>query len=118
MLYLFPELIQTPELPDTSDFSSSALGSIYDKLCEKIRNGEMISMDTLASTLSREEMELLAKIIQGSEIKHRSKNGMGDCIKKIKYQKEIRESRKSKNKEDIALAAWRMRQNEMNEKKK
>jgi len=118
LLYLFPELIQTPELPDTSDFSSSALGSIYDKLCEKIRNGEMISMDTLASTLSREEMELLAKIIQGSEIKHRSKNGMGDCIKKIKYEKEIRESKKSKNKEDIALAAWRMRQNEMNEKRK
>ena len=47
----------------------------------------MINMDTLASSLSREEIELLTKIIQGSEIKHRSKNGMGDCIKKIKYKR-------------------------------
>ena len=114
LLYLYPELIKTPNLPNASDFSSSVLGCIYKKICDHINNGSTINMNTLADRFSKEEIELLTKSIQGSELsrynRHRNREGIFDCINKINRRKRLRE--RKNDKEGIAMEVWRMRQNQ------
>jgi len=113
LLYLYPELIKTPQLPKSSDFSSPFLGRIYEELCDQIKNGYTVNMDVLAGRMSKAEMELITKILQGSEISRRNIKGITDCVQKIRKQKMLRESKKSKDKEDIVIAMMKMKQEEM-----
>ncbi len=93
LLYLEPELIATENLPAPEDFSSPALANIYRQLCEKIRKGDAISMNTIAESLSREEMGLLTTVLQKPQTIKRSKLGISDYIRTIKDARERRESR-------------------------
>ena len=93
LLYLEPELIKTPDLPLGTDFSSPALGQIYETLCHRINNGDMINMNTLAAGLNKEEMGLLAGILQKPQSLSRSEKGMADYIQKIREGKERRQKK-------------------------
>ena len=113
LLYLYPELIKTPGLPHFSDFSSPVLGQIYEKMCIHISNNSMVNMNTLTDGFSKEEIELLTKIIQGSELsrnnRQRSRNGIYDFIKIINEEKQLRER---KDKEDFMMEIWKKRKSQ------
>ena len=91
LLYLEPDLIQTPDLPDGASFSSPGLGRIFDALCARIRRGDSVSTDLLAGELSGDEMSLLVSILQKPEVLSRSRQSIADYIAKIKERKELRE---------------------------
>ena len=114
LLYLYPELIKTPHLPDPSDFSSSALGNIYQILCERIKDGAAISTNTLANSMSTDELGLLTRIVQKPQSAKRVKTGITDCIQIIKKKKELREA---KDKNDYLLAFLKLKQEEENRNK-
>ena len=90
LLYLDPERINTPGLPDEEDFSSQALGKIYGTLCRRMRSGASVSVDTLADSMNSEEVSLLVSLLQKPEVISRSERSMADYISKIKERKELR----------------------------
>ncbi len=91
LLYLEPDLIRTPDLPDASSFSSAGLGRIYELLCTRIRSGDSVSTDLLAGQLSSDEMSLLVSILQKPEVLSRSAQSIADYTAKIKERKKLRE---------------------------
>ena len=113
LLYLYPELIKTPGLPHFSDFSSPVLGQIYEKICIHINNNSMVNMNTLTDGFSKEEIELLTKIIQESELsrynRKRNRNGIFNCIRMIDESKQLKET---KDKNDYLLKIMKMKQKE------
>ena len=90
LLYLEHELVNTPGLPDKEDFSSPALGDIYDALRSALEKGENATADTLAARLTQDELSLLVSLLQKPEVLKRSRQSLGDYIGKIKERKNIR----------------------------
>ena len=87
LLYLEPELIKTEGLPSQEDFSSEALGKIYRILRKKITEGSHISIGSLSSELSQEEMNLLVSILQKPEQLSNGPKALNDYIQRIREQK-------------------------------
>ena len=90
LLYLEHELIKNPALPPREDFSSPALGDIYSALRQGLESGGHVSVDTLAASLTKDEMSLLVSILQKPEVLKRSEQSLRDYIDKIKDRKQVR----------------------------
>ncbi len=88
LLYLEPELARSDGLPSPDEFSSEALGKIYTVLLRKTADGDSISVGSLSSELSQEEMNLLVSIIQKPELLSGSSRALKDYIQRIQEQKE------------------------------
>ena len=86
-----PALAKSPGLPDASDFSSPALGTIYALVRERIARGESVDPNLLGQELSADEMSLLVRIMQKPEILSRGDQALRDYIKKIQEQKDARQ---------------------------
>ena len=90
LLYLEPELVKRPDLPEPEDFSSPALGNIYTVLRERLLRGESVSAAALGGVLGSEEMSLLVSILQKPENLSRSGQSLTDYIGRIREQKQRR----------------------------
>ena len=90
LLYLEHELVRRPGLPAGEDFSSAALAHIYSALRQGLEKGDNVTVDTLAASLSNEEMSLLVSILQKPEILKRSEQSFRDYINKIQDRKKLR----------------------------
>ena len=88
LLYLEPELARTEGLPQPGEFSSEVLGTIYAVLCRKIAAGDSISVGSLSSEITQEEMNLLISIIQKPELLSNSSRALNDYIQRMQEQKE------------------------------
>ena len=97
LLYLEHELINKAELPDREDFSSVALGDIYTAIRIALEKGEHVSVDTLAASLTNDELGLLVSILQKPEVLKRSEQSLRDYIDKIKDRKIIRSGKTDLN---------------------
>ena len=84
LLYLEPSLINTPGLPEGSDFSSPALSNIYGQVCSRLRDGGTVSAASLGGVLNGEEMSLLVSILQKPENLSRSTESLRDYIARIR----------------------------------
>ena len=88
LLCRFPE--QFRDLPlGKEDFTSPALGGLYEAIYAQARAGGSFSAAALEQRFSPEEMALLAAILQRDEISAASAGqAMGDYIKKIRAEKD------------------------------
>jgi len=84
LLYMEPELIKQPGLPEVEEFSSKALGRIYSVLREKIKNGDHIDVSTLSAELSADEMSLLVSIQHKPEDLSKAAGTLRDYISKMR----------------------------------
>ena len=66
LLYRFPERFTDAALSG-SDFSSPALGRLYDAMKTRAREGQAVSVAALGESFTQEEMALLADIISRDE---------------------------------------------------
>ena len=92
LLYRFPE--QFSGLPLTgADFSSPALGKMFDTLTARIRAGQSVSVTVLGEQFESEELSLLTDIIRQDVIRpEAASDAMADYIKKIQEEKDKAES--------------------------
>lgn len=90
LLFRDPSLISDSGLPDPTDFSSEALAAIYKLLRLKIASGELPSINSMASELNSEEMNLLVSILQKPELLSSSSSVLQDYSRRIHEQKELR----------------------------
>ena len=97
LLYLEHELVNNAALPDKEDFSSPALGSIYDAIRRGLENGGNVTVDTLAASLSNDELSLLVSILQKPEVLKRSEQSLMDYIGKVKDRKNFRSGKPDLN---------------------
>lgn len=88
LLYLEPSLGRRSDLPRAEDFSSQALGHIYEVILGKLLRGEAVSTDILSEYLSSGEVSLLIRILQKPEILSNAEATLSDYINKIHEQKE------------------------------
>ena len=72
------------------DFSSPALGGIFELLCGQISAGESVFLPALTGRLSPEEMSLLTRIDQEPESTANSEKALADYIKIITEEKQKR----------------------------
>ncbi len=105
LLYRFPE--RFGDLPlSGGDFSSPALGKLFDALTERLRAGRGISLAVLGEAFSPEELSLLANIIAHDEIPPTAAgDAMSDYIRKIQDEKE-----KAAGQDDLRGYAERLKQ--------
>ena len=97
LLYLEHELVKNAELPNREDFSSEALGDIYAAIRDALEKGAHVTVDTLAASLSNDELSLLVSILQKPEVLKRSEQSLRDYIDKIKDRKNIRSGKHDLN---------------------
>ena len=88
LLCRFPE--QFGSLPlRGEDFTSPALGGLYEAVSQQARQGRSVSLAALSQRFSPEEMTLLAGILQHDEIPpEAAQQAMGDYINKIRAEKD------------------------------
>ncbi len=92
LLCRFPEQFSDLALTG-ADFTSPALGRLYDAVAERVRQGRSVSLDVLGQTFSPEELTLLAGILQRDSVPAvAARQAMDDYINKIRTEKE-RQSR-------------------------
>lgn len=89
LLYLEPELIKDPALPEGALFSSPELARIYEAIRAKINNGDTVSAAGLSDSLSADEMSLLVALLQKPESLNRSERSLSDYIARIKERQEL-----------------------------
>ena len=82
--------MKNAELPNREDFSSEALGDIYAAIRDALEKGAHVTVDTLAASLSNDELSLLVSILQKPEVLKRSEQSLRDYIDKIKDRKAAR----------------------------
>ena len=87
LLYLEPGLIRE-ELPAAEEFSSPALAKIYQALREKIETGSTVNVNSLATVLEQDEMNLLVRILQKPEALNESRNILSDYIRRIREKQD------------------------------
>ena len=105
LLYRFPEQFENLSLTG-KNFTSPALGSLYDALQERIRAGRPMSLAVLGEQFSQDELALLADILNHDEIPPTAAgDAMGDYIRKIQQEKE-----KSTGQLDLAGYAEKLKQ--------
>lgn len=105
LLYRFPEQFGNLSLTG-KNFTSPALGSLYDALQERIRAGRPMSLAVLGEQFSQDELALLADILNHDEIPPTAAgDAMGDYIRKIQQEKE-----KSTGQLDLAGYAEKLKQ--------
>ena len=85
LLYLEPGLIRE-ELPAAEEFSSAALAKIYQALREKIGTGSAVNVNSLATVLEQDEMNLLVRILQKPEALNESRNILSPPFECLFYQ--------------------------------
>ena len=87
LLYRFPE--QFGSLPlRGEDFSSPALGRMYDELARRAGEGKSLSLAVLGEQFSPQELSLLADIVHHDEIPPAAADAaMDDYIRKIQEEK-------------------------------
>lgn len=88
LLCRFPE--QFAALPLTGgDFTSPALGGLYDAVTDRLRQGRSVSVAALSQQFSPEELTLLAGILQRDEISAAAaQQAMGDYINIIHAERD------------------------------
>ena len=86
LLYRFPE--QFGSLPVTgAQFSSEALGAIFDAMTERLRGGQSVSVAVLGERLSPDEMSLFTDIIANDDVLPSAASAaMGDYIRTIQEE--------------------------------
>lgn len=62
MIYLYPELINDPELPPPEDFSSDVLKKIYTAGTELLKRGAELTPNTIGKVIEPEEVSLFTSI--------------------------------------------------------
>ncbi len=88
------------------DFSSEALGRIYDALTEQIRAGSSVSLTVMGERFSPDEMSLLTRILNNKKISSSAADAaMGDYIRKIQEEKA-----KAAGGDDLLAYAEKMKQ--------
>ena len=91
LLYLDPELSKFASALSAEAFSSSALAHIYNVILKKNERHEEISVATLSTQLTKEEINLLVKVLDNKDGPKKAVNAeqsMLDCINYINDQKE------------------------------
>ena len=88
LLYLEPGLIRE-DLPAAEEFSSAALAKIYQALREKIGTGSAVNVNSLATVLEQDEMNLLVRILQKPEALNESRNILSDYIRRIREKQDL-----------------------------
>lgn len=91
LLYLEPELIKSPLLPESGEFSSPALAHIYSEIAARLRRGDNVTTATLGSALTQQEMSLLVDILQKPETLSRAGSALSDYTQRIRERRELRE---------------------------
>lgn len=91
LLYLEPELIKSPLLPESGEFSSPALAHIYSEIAARLRHGDTVTTATLGSALTQQEMSLLVDILQKPETLSRAGSALSDYTQRIRERRELRE---------------------------
>jgi DNA primase len=110
LLYLEPGLIRE-DLPAAEEFSSAALAKIYQILREKIEAGSAVNVNSLATALEQDEMNLLVRILQKPETLSESRSILADYIRRI------REKHDSGGPEDLNALSERLRKTKGIQKK-
>ena len=87
LLYLEPGLIRE-DLPAAEEFSSAALAKIYQALREKIGTGSAVNVNSLATVLEQDEMNLLVRILQKPEALSESRSILSDYIRRIREKQD------------------------------
>ena len=88
LLCRFPELYGQAALT-AADFTSPALGRMYEAVLEQARQGRGVSLDAMSEQFSSDELALLAEIIQRDDMPAAAAGqAMDDYIKKIRAEKE------------------------------
>ena len=104
LLYRFPEQFAAVPLSG-GEFSSPALGSLYEALRTRLQAGQAVSLAVLGEQFSQEELALLADILHRDEIPAAAaREAMGDYIKKIRAEKD-----KASRQEDLAGYAEKLK---------
>ena len=93
LLSLEPALGKREGLPAAGDFSSPALGHIFEVLLERIRRHESVSSANLGEVLTGPEMSLLVRIQQAPVNLQQGDRALEDYIKCIQEHKEQREQK-------------------------
>ena len=91
LLYLEPELVKSPLLPESGEFSSPALAHIYGEIASRLRRGDAVTTATLGSALTQQEMSLLVDILQKPETLSRAESALSDYTHRIRERRELRE---------------------------
>lgn len=91
LLYLEPELVNSPLLPESGEFSSPALAHIYGEIAWRLRRGDAVTTATLGSALTQQEMSLLVDILQKPETLSRAESALSDYTHRIRERRELRE---------------------------
>ncbi len=91
LLYLEPELVNSPLLPESGEFSSPALAHIYGEIASRLRRGDAVTTATLGSALTQQEMSLLVDILQKPETLSRAESALSDYTHRIRERRELRE---------------------------
>ena len=89
LLYLDPVLNTDPSLPDAAVFSSEALADIYRVLRTRLASGDPVDVNSLSSSLSQEEMNLLVTILQKPERLSDASSTLRDYLERIREQREL-----------------------------
>ena len=88
LLCRFPEQFGSLPLAG-ADFTSPALGGLYEAVMARVRQGRSVSMAALSQQFSPEELTLLAGILQHDEISAAAaQQAMGDYIDKIRAERD------------------------------
>ena len=88
LLYRFPERFGDLTLTG-EEFSSEALGRMYDALRERIRTGQSLSLAALGERFTQEELSLLAEILHRDDIAPPAVgDAMNDYIRIIQEEKD------------------------------
>lgn len=105
LLCRFPEQFAPLSL-EGSEFSSEALGKLYDALKTRLQAGKGVSLAVLGEQFTGDELSLLADILHHDEIPAASaREAMGDYIKKIRSEKD-----KASRQLDLAGYAEKLKQ--------
>ncbi len=108
LLSLDPELGTSGGLPEAEDFSSQALGHIYDVLRRRIAQHESVNSANLGEVLSGPEMSLLVRIQQDPVDLQQGGRALEDYIKCIREHRELRELKNAPT--DLRALALRQRE--------
>ncbi len=106
LVYRFPD--RFGDLPLTgADFSSDALGRLYDALTRRIREGRSISVAVLSAQFTAEEIELMTqRIVQQDDVPpEAAEDAMNDYIKILREEKD-----KAVRQDDLLAYSEKLRQ--------